>query len=226
MKAFRKVIAIMMSVSIVFAVMTGCSVQTAENAKLEELSKTSVENFNSINLDVNVATVDIIPEADEFAIEYHIENQDVDYSVKDGMLTFNAKGSSNNGINLNERSYVKIYVPSDSEFSVIDCKCNVGDINIEKIKVDNMTLNTAVGNVTLQNIEVNENLDVETNVGNVDTNLTNADCSYDIATGVGKILINGAESSGLDVKKNDASAQGPQVNINTDTGNISFNFNS
>lgn len=222
MKTICKVMAMIMCASIAAAVLSGCSGKIAENVKIEDLNKTAIDSFSSIHLDVDVAAVDIIPEAGVFAIEYHIVNQDVAYSVKEGTLTLTAEGGKVISVNKNEHSFIKIYVPEGSEFTGIDCKCDVGDIHIEKIKVDNMTIDTDVGNVTLLDIEVNENLDVETDVGNIEANLANSDCSYNFSTDVGKIVINGTEFSGIDVKKHDTSEQGPQVNLTTSTGDISF----
>lgn len=224
MKTFRKVM--VMIAFIAATVLSGCSHKSAENAKIENLNKTALESFSSIRLEVDVASVDIIPEASGFAVEFHIVNQNVSYSVKNGVLKLTAEGREVVTINNTERSYIKIYVPEDCEFTEIDCRCDVGAICIGKIKADNISIDTDVGNVTLLDIEVKKELVVDADVGNAEISLTNPDCSYDISAGVGKVVINGAEYSELGVKKSHTSKQGPKVQINTGTGSIRFSYKS
>lgn len=219
MKITGKAIAMMMSILLAAAVLSGCSVT---NGKTEDLKKTAIDSLSSINFDVDVAAIDIIPDADEFALEYHIVNQDVDCSVKDGVLTLNAKGAKSISINSDDESYIRLYVPEGSEFASIDCEGDVGDIHMESIKADDMSVKTDVGNAKLSDITINETLNVKTDVGNVEVALANSDCSYNIKADIATILINGTEFSGMDLEKSHTSEHGPQVNITTDTGNITF----
>lgn len=226
MKTIHKVIAIMLGVLIAASLLSGCSMGTNEKKKTEDMQKTAVESFSSISLEVGVAAVDIIPEADEFAIEYHIVDQTVEYSVKDGLLTMTAKGGNVITVNDNEQSYIKIYVPQGSEFDAIDCTTDVGDVRIEKCKVDAMTINTDVGKLNISAVEVNKTLTVKTAVGDVDIALVNTECSYDISADVGDISINGIDHSGMDVTESYSAENGPQVSITTATGNINFEFHA
>lgn len=223
MKTIRKAIALIMSAAIAAAVLSGCS---GAKIKTEDLKKTATDSFSSIRLNVDAAKVDVIPEADTYAIEYHIANQTVDYSVKDGVLTLKATGDKKVNINYTEQSYIKIYVPESSEFAGIDCESNVGDVRIGKIKADDITVISDVGNVILSDITVQKNLNVKTAVGNIEVDLANTDCSYNISADVAQIVINGESFSGIEVKKSYASANGPQVTISTATGSIRFDSKS
>lgn len=220
-KTSLKLLAMLLILSIAAVSLTGCS---GKNAKTADLKKTPVDSFSDISVTADVAAIDIIPEAGTFAIEYHIVNQEVSCSVKRGVLTLNAEGSENISIHSNEASYIKIYVPEGSALVSIDCESDVGNIRIRNIKADNIALDTDVGNVTLTDIEVNKRLTVEADVGNVEVSLVNAECSYTLSTGVGKVVINGTEFSGLDVKKSETAKHGPQVVLSADTGNIRFSF--
>ena len=213
----------MMIVSMMMLTLFGCS---SQNAKIEDLEKTTTDSFNNINLNVDVAKIDIIPSSDEFAIEYHIVNQNVDYSIKNETLELSAKAGKKASVNKIDISYIKIYVPEDSEFTNINYKGDVGSIHIKCIKVDDMKIITDVGNVALVDIYVNDKLSIKTDVGNIDAALTNADCSYDIRTDIAKISINGKEFSGVEVNKKNNSTHGPKVKLITDTGNINFEYKS
>lgn len=214
-----------MCVLLVVAMLSGCSkTSLKKDAKSDSLEKTTIDSFSSIKVDVDVASIDLIPEANAFAIEYHIVNQDVDYSVKDGALTLIAKGGKNVTVNSDDISYIKIYVPKGAAFTSIECDADVGDIKIEKINVDDMTIHTAVGNATFSDINVNKQLSIETEVGNIEVSLTNADSSYNIKADMAEVMINGKKFSGVDIKKSHTSKNGPQVDLATQTGNIKFDY--
>lgn len=218
MKRINKILSTIIGVSVMAAVVTGC------NAETVELSKTSIDSFNSVKLDVEVAEIDIIPSADEFAIEYSITGQNVDYSVEDDVLTVNTKAIGHGSTFNTKRSYIKIYVPEGSEFVSLDYDGDVGDINIKDISFEEVDISTDVGNVDLTNITVIDSISVKTAVGNVKVDLANSDCSYEVSADIADININGSSYDGMDVKKSYDSDEGPEVIIKTDCGRINLEY--
>lgn len=204
---------------------TGCSIEpfTPEDS-VRKLDKTTIDSFSNIEMDIDVSEIDIIPTSDEFAIEYNIVNQDIDYSVKDDVLTVDATKFDSWGHIDCKNSYIKIYVPENSELTNIDCTCDVGRINISDLVADTVTIDSSVGDLNLDNILVNTNLKIKNSVGDTDVNLANGDCSYKVTSSVGGVRINNNSYSGLDVNMDHKSDNGPKVTIDSSTGYVELRY--
>lgn len=221
MRNIKKVITIIMGALLVALMLSGC---IGKNDSVDDLSKTTIGSFSSMNFDVSVAQIDIIPGGDEFAMEYHIVNQSVDYGVENGVLAMNVGGNEKVSINSDDKSYIKVYVPEGSEFSSVECKVGVGEVGIQSIKADDMSVKADIGSVTLSDIKVNKMLSVKTEVGNMEVALANSDCSYNIKADIANVTINDEEHTGLNFEEKHKSQNGPQVNLTTNTGDICFDY--
>lgn len=208
-----------------FAILsTGCSIKPFTKDTVYTLDKTTIDSFSNIDMNIDVSEIDIIPTSDDFAIEYNIVNQDIDYSVKGDVLTIDTSKFKSWGATDCKDSYIKIYVPENSELTNIDCTCLVGMIRISDLTADTMTIDSSVADLRLENILVNSNLKIKNSVGSTDVNLANSDCSYKVTSSVGGVKINDNSYSGLDVNMNHKSENGPKVTINSSTGHVKLNY--
>lgn len=216
----KKLIGVMVSSVLVAGfVFAGCSSQKLfHKSVVYSLDKTEVDSFTSMDLDIVVAKIDIIPTADEFAIEYSVMNQNIEYSVKNNVLE--VKAEQIDEVNEVKESYVKIYIPEDYEFEDIECSCEVGSIYLNDLTADNISIDSTVGNVELQGVVVNKELKVSNNVGNTIIDLENDDFSYSVKSDLGKVNIKGEDYSGFDVDKEYEADNGPMVTIESNTGDV------
>ena len=216
----KKLIGVMVSsVLIAGLVLGGCSSQKLfHKSVVYSLDKTEVDSFTSMDLDIAVAKIDIIPTGDEFAIEYSVMNQNIEYSVKNNVLK--VKAEEIDEVNEVKESYVKIYIPEDYEFEDIECSCEVGSIYLNDLTADNISIDSSVGNVELQGVVVNKELKVSNNVGNTKIDLENDDFSYSVKSDLGKVNIKGEDFSGFDVDKEFKADNGPMVTIESNTGDV------
>lgn len=196
--------------------LAGC----ARNNVVEHLDKTEVDSFKSMNLDIDVAKVDVIPTGDEFAIEYNLMNQEVEYSVKNDVLTFEADTIDKWGIENSENCYVKIYVPEDYEMEKFECECAVGSVNINDISANKISINCDVCDVDLKDVLVNTNLKVTSAVGVTDIKLANDDFSYAVKSDLGSISVKGNSCAGFEIMKKHTVKDGPMVDVSSNTGRI------
>lgn len=141
------------------------------NSELSEpvtLSKTSLDKFLNISIDIRDLDIHIIP-SDGYYLEYsHLTPvEELSYSVKNDTFTLSSKtqqpafqmnliGFSSLGTigadSLGETNYVNLYVPSDSKFKTVSLQNDYGDITLEDIISEQFTCTTNDGELKLKNI--------------------------------------------------------------------------
>lgn len=214
----KKVLVLMVSSVLVAAFLfTGCHVR---NNVVHHLDKTKVDSFTSLELDIDVAKIDVITNSDEYAIEYNIMNQDIEYKVENDVLKIDADTIDKLGFKKTENCYVKIYIPEGCEFKNVDCTCEVGSINMRDLTVDSMSVTSSVGDVNLDDIVVNTELSVTNDVGNTDVKLANEEYSYSVSSDVGSVSINGKSYNGFEISKSHKADNGPEINLVSATGRV------
>lgn len=142
------------------------------NPKVEKLEYTVVDDFESIDINVDMADV-VIKEGEEFAIEYALY-EGTKYEVKNNTLYVEKyKGKHFNiGFNLGSEkdTYLTIYIPKDKELNIKNMEVDMGDtkiINEGYWTINNINIDADMGDVKIEG-EVEGNIDIEADMGDVD----------------------------------------------------------
>lgn len=141
------------------------------NSKVNKQEYTVVEDFDSINIEVDAADV-VIKEGEEFAIEYALY-EGADYEVKNNTLYVNKYEGEyvNIGVNLDTKdTYLTIYIPKDKDISIKNIDVDMGDVKIINNggwNVDNINIDSDMGNVSIKG-KTSGKIYVESDMGDVD----------------------------------------------------------
>lgn len=162
------------------------------------LSKTEINAFSSLNIDLKNIDLDIqSSDDDNFYISYNIETNDgmlpLSYQVQNGALNIVEKkvhesysyihidinflqemlGQSHVIENSNK---VTVYIPKKTDLSSFSCKMGYGDMNVESVNAQKAVIQNDDGDVTISGCSF-ENLELSTDLGNLnikDTALTDS----------------------------------------------------
>ena len=135
------------------------------------LSKTEIDAFSSVNVDLKNLDLDIkSSDDDRFYISYNIETNDgmlpLSYQVQNGVLNIVEKNghesSSYIHIDINflqemlgqshvieNSNKVTVYIPKKTDLSGFSCKMGYGDINVESLNTHKAELQSEVGYITI-----------------------------------------------------------------------------
>lgn len=208
----------------------GCSLSLngKGDSKVYELDKTEIEAWDTLDLDIPLSNVEIIPTDGEFAIEYSMINVEPSYEIRDGVLTITADEKSRTvGLNTTDiKFYMNLYVPSDVVLESMDMELNLGNIEIGNITVNELTLEANCGNIEINNTLIMENLIVESDLGNVEVSLPTSVRSYNLEASLGAVDVNGNSNSGTNIRMTESavSEEGPAVRIEAACGNIELEY--
>lgn len=134
-----------------------------DNRKNFVREKTELEDFSSAKLYLEYSDLEIVP-SDTFALEYGFYGQsyEPETEVKDGVLIFRETPRKNTlqvqfcawGSVENKQNYVRLYVPEDTSLEELLVENETGDVSIEGITADSLTINADYGNVRLKSVEM------------------------------------------------------------------------
>lgn len=162
------------------------------------LSKTEINAFSSLNIDLKNIDLDIqSSDDDNFYISYNIETNDgmlpLSYQVQNGALNIvEKKGHESYSyihIDINflqemlgqshvieNSNKVTVYIPKKTDLSSFSCKMGYGDMNVESVNAQKAVIQNDDGDVTISGCSF-ENLELSTDLGNLnikDTALTDS----------------------------------------------------
>lgn len=175
------------------------------NPTLNEKEYTVLDEFDTVDLTVSLADVQII-KGDEFAIEYVLYGE-AEYSVDNGIFVLNEENNNwiNVGLSLKtEKTYIKLYVPGDCILNIRNITADMGVVTISGIEFTDMNIGADMGEVNLDNITV-QNLDVHAGMGKV----------YFNGTATGKICI-AADMGDIELK----GYLGCDIEVDSDMGAV------
>ncbi|MBQ3544268.1 MAG: DUF4097 family beta strand repeat protein [Lachnospiraceae bacterium] len=141
------------------------------NSKVEKLEYTVVDDFDSIDLEVDAADV-VIKEGEEFAIEYTLY-EGATFEVKNNTLYINKYEGEyiNIGINLETKdTYLTIYIPKDKDINIKKMDVDMGDIEIKNDsgwRLNNINIDADMGDIEIEG-KVEGKIDIEADMGDVD----------------------------------------------------------
>lgn len=130
----------------------------------EALEKTKVDPFTSIDVELNNATMKLIP-SDDYYVEYRLlkaDNGEQTYTVADDKFTFKENKGRSNVTYINffstgpsffgnsQSCYFNLYVPQDVYFKTVTIFNASGDVSLCDMKAGALTLDLSFGNLQLQ----------------------------------------------------------------------------
>ena len=142
----------------------------------EQLIQTT-ENFdvvNTIQIDVDTANIELIaaPAGSNFKMELkYYSYEKIDYKIDAGTLKIWSPPVRRRVMNLTQYSEgsVKIYYPSDMDFTDINIKNDTGNIDIDKLKAANVYVYADYGDILSKGITA-EKIAIEMDSGNAKLN--------------------------------------------------------
>ena len=162
------------------------------------LSKTEIDSFSSVNVDLRNLDLDIkASDDDKFYISYNIETTDgmlpLSYQVQDGALNIVEKQGHESysyiHIDINflqemlgqshvieNSNKVTVYVPKKTDLSGFSCKMGYGDIDVESLNAQKAVIKNEDGDVTISDSTF-KNLELSADLGDLrvnDTTLTDS----------------------------------------------------
>ncbi len=162
------------------------------------LSKTEINAFSSLNIDLKNIDLDIqSSDDDNFYISYNIETNDgmlpLSYQVQNGALNIvEKKGHESYSyihIDINflqemlgqshvieNSNKVTVYIPKKTDLSSFSCKMGYGDMNVESVNAQKAVIQNYDGDVTISGCSF-EDLELSTDLGDLnikDTALTDS----------------------------------------------------
>lgn len=162
------------------------------------LSKTEIDAFSSVNIDLRNLDLDIkVSDDDKFYISYNIETNDgmipLSYQVQNDALNIVEKNghesSSYIHIDINflqemlgqshvieNSNKVTLYIPEKTDLSGFSCKMGYGDMNVESLNAQKTVIQNEDGDITISDSTFN-NLELSDDLGDLkikDTAFTNS----------------------------------------------------
>lgn len=162
------------------------------------LSKTQIDDFSSLNIDLKNIDLDIqSSDDDNFYISYNIETNDgmlpLSYQVQNSALNIvEKKGHESYSyihIDINflqemlgqshvieNSNKVTVYIPKKTDLSSFSCKMGYGDMNVESVNAQKAVIQNDDGDITISGCSF-ENLELSTDLGDLnikDTALTDS----------------------------------------------------
>lgn len=161
------------------------------NPKVEKLEYTVVDDFESIDINIDVADV-VIKEGEEFAIEYALY-EGTEYEVRNDTLYVDKYKGNHFNIGFNfesEDKYLTIYIPKDKEINIKNIDADMGDIKIindADWKLKNINIDADMGDVEIEG-KVEGKIDIEADMGDVDIK-GYLQCDISVAADMGDVDI-------------------------------------
>ena len=160
------------------------------------LSKTEINAFSSLNIDLKNIDLDIqSSDDDNFYISYNIETNDgmlpLSYQVQNGALNIVEKKGHESYIHIDinflqemlgqshvieNSNKVTVYIPKKTDLSSFSCKMGYGDMNVESVNAQKAVIQNDDGDVTISGCSF-EDLELSTDLGDLnikDTALTDS----------------------------------------------------
>ena len=122
-----------------------------ESFNLDKFNKVDISSYS------NLSYVQIVKGEDYKLDLQHDEENKINYSVKDGVLTINDSSKEENGIHIgiyfnNSEQGIKLYVPEDCNLNELKIYSSSSDIKITEVDCENININNEYGDVELSNI--------------------------------------------------------------------------
>lgn len=181
-----------------------------------------LERFSSIKVDAAVMGL-TIKQGKEFAIEGTFNKSALkpEFSVSNGKLAVKQSGNKKRGFNIGyQNCKVVITIPSGSRLDNVDIDTNVGDVTLRMFEADEIDIDVNVGEISVRDVAFND-IDCDTNVGEISIDPVDDldEYSISLSTDVGDVSVEG------DSFKKSYNARGKgkkKIKANTNVGTINL----
>lgn len=189
------------------------------------------EDFDIISVNLSVAKFDV-QYGDTASIYYKIpKNLIPEINVKGNTLEIsNAAGNVNlpgDIKSLDNRDYqVTLIIPKNSEYISMDISVNCGDINLEKIKLENISVDADFGQISIADLDCT-NCEINADMGDISLNnivaknlVVDVDCGNIVVDGIECDVVNADNSMG-NIEIKEAKAETGEFDV--DMGSLTIN---
>lgn len=241
MKTFNKIILIIIGIStvlLIFSLIIGFRPKDVkaffqESYKYEKIDpyKTN-EDINQLKL--KLATKNVVikgHDGEEIIINYYLrEKETISIEVNSQIMTIKQT--------LNQRLFfVNFQIPNETYLTMeilipqnkqikLDINGDVSNIKVEDVLLKTSTFKTSTGNISLKNINSDENFNIKTDTGAI--SLVNIEANdLLVSSETGKILINNFSANDLDLKNSTGllkvtGGEAKNITVNHSVGSITF----
>lgn len=189
-------------------------VDVYDNSKYN-IDKKELEAFDSFDINADAVNVEFV-EGDSYAFEYH-GNSKPTYSVSNGKLNFNIE-KEKKGVKIHIGEFISrglknnrliIYTPDSAKFKDGKVEADAGNITLNSLIADKITLEADAGNINVNESEISE-CEISADAGNIKAD----------GSSLRKLTV---ETSAGNVKLTDISTD--DADIMSDMGNIKAEIN-
>lgn len=125
-----------------------------EDALHYKVEKTKVESISKLNINTNIANVEII-EGDDFYVEidYYYWEREPNFKIENGALNFDDYGALPNSysISFNLSNSIKVYIPKGSKLDYMRIQNSSGDVIIGSFLTEKLVLEVSYGDLKINN---------------------------------------------------------------------------
>ncbi|MEL7654411.1 MAG: DUF4097 family beta strand repeat-containing protein [Bacillota bacterium] len=172
--------------------------------KAETLSQ-KLESFSSINADLDIYDVDLIP-SDKYAIEavFNPEYGKPDFRIENDTLIVEAKNKKFHvdidifGFTNRKNMSVKIYYPTNTKLKDVEIHVDASDLSVENLTAEKAEFDLDLGKLEISNISA-KNIKVEMDSGDCTMNKITAD-DLNVTNDLGKTTLDGGALKTLKIK--------------------------
>ncbi|WP_226528938.1 DUF4097 family beta strand repeat-containing protein [Metabacillus niabensis] len=186
-----------------------------------------LEEFNNLEVALADAKLEVIP-SDEYKLEIEsLEGTKITHTVENETLTIKDRTShaeftfTMNFIGNIQKTIIKIYVPADKEFDDVSIANDFGDIKLNEMTIDKLTILSNDGDVDIKDIQsksvtiqndfgdsnasnvTTNNLTLEINDGDAELNTVNIAKEAELSNDFGEISLRDFTSHGTNIKSSD-----------------------
>ena len=220
----KKIMRLLLGSGLAATLLTGCNnggfiyhgkVYTEKDMSHFYTEKIAIDDLQTIDVESNYADLEIIA-SDDYYIEYsyYYINKEPTLTIEDKKLTFSDQDINigSYSINTKETNYLKIYIPTTSDFDMINIEKSSGDCSIGSVKTNQLNLTNQYGETIIFGSEIGQ-LDLKESSGKVviDNTIIN---TAKIENTYGEVVLEGINSQ-------DAPCE--QLEVTLSSGSISMN---
>jgi len=154
----------MLSILTASILLTGCSMGSVlsgtiylkkSDAKEFTVEKSVVDPITQMNINTSVAKVEVIP-SDNFYVEinYLYWNEEPEYTLKDGILSFddNAAFPNSYSINFDLDNSIRVYLPEDAFLSIATIESSSDNVSIGGFAAEKLDVTVSYGDLSMQDV--------------------------------------------------------------------------
>lgn len=212
-----------------FSNLLGLSKDNEDVVLGEEKVITSIENIEIKTLKISLKYSNlIIKKGNTLTVETH--NDNISSSKENNTLVIKEKDSNWFWNNSNPNSNLVVQIPEETEFKSVKIETGAGEISIEEISTDELSLKIGAGKAEIKELNVTKKAKIDGGAGKVDI-LSGEINNLDLDMGVGKFAIttkltgNNKIDAGVGKLDINLTDEAENYTIKADNGIGAINFN-